>query len=86
MADVVRLHILRLTPGERVLIERLVPGKVVYVPSSPDERFARQIQGAAELTARQYEYLRRLGHRYRRQLGGCPVAYCLACQREAARG
>ena len=31
MADVVRLHILRLTPGERVLIERLVPGKVVYV-------------------------------------------------------
>lgn len=43
--------------------------KVTFLPASPDKRFHRQMSGRTDLTSRQFDYLRRLVHRYRRQLG-----------------
>ena len=43
--------------------------RVTFLPASPDKRFYRQMSGRTDLTSRQFDYLRRLVHRYRRQLG-----------------
>lgn len=43
--------------------------RVTFLPASPDKRFHRQMSGRTDLTSRQFDYLRRLVHRYRRQLG-----------------
>ena len=43
--------------------------RVVMVPGSPDKRFRRDMGGRTDLTSRQFDYLRRLVNRYRRQIG-----------------
>lgn len=40
-----------------------------FAVGSPDKRFVRGMQGAADITEGQAEYLQRLVYRYRRQLG-----------------
>lgn len=62
------------TDAEREAIRAISPARVTYLPGSPDKRFARDIQYQAtttgNITERQAEYLRRLLHRYRRQIRG----------------
>jgi hypothetical protein len=57
-----------MTPYELTIAKALSPARVSYLPGSPDKRFARTICGATEITESQALYLRRMAHRYRRQL------------------
>jgi len=61
-----------LTEEDRLLIAQL--RRVTFLPGSPDKGFARWLFGAVSvvdptMTESQRSYLRRLVHRYRRQIG-----------------
>lgn len=54
---------------ELAAIAAISPGRVTYIPGIPTKRFARQIQGATELTERQRIYLWGIVWKFRRQIG-----------------
>lgn len=62
-----------MTDDERIRALALSPGRITYLPGSPDKRFARHLVEMAnspdgELTSKQREYMARLEQRYRKQL------------------
>jgi hypothetical protein len=56
------------TPDDLRAIAAISPGRVTYVPGIPTKRFARQIQGAKELTESQRFYVWQIVWRFRRQI------------------
>lgn len=56
------------TPDELAAIQAICPGNVTYTPGIGTKRFARQIQGAASLTAAQRTYLWGVVWKFRRQI------------------
>lgn len=60
--------------------------RCTFLPGHPDKRFVHAFAYATEetgLTPKQEDYLDRLSHRYRRQLGGCQRPECPDCPRVA---
>lgn len=61
------------TPLEARAVAAISPAGVRYLPGTAAKRFARQIQGAAQLTDRQRAYLWTLVWKHRRQIGQADV-------------
>ena len=57
------------TDEDRLAIAAISPSLITYVPATGPKRFARDIQGAMELTAHQRDYVWKLVWRMRRQIG-----------------
>lgn len=58
-----------MTPLERRAADLLAHGGITYRVACPDKRFARSLGGMKQLTDAQRDYLWRMVHRYRRQIG-----------------
>jgi hypothetical protein len=58
------------TPDEAAAVKALAPGRISYPVASAHKRFARDVQGATELTDAQRRLLWTMVVRYRRQLLG----------------
>jgi hypothetical protein len=56
------------SPDELAAIAAISPGNVTYVPATGAKRFARQIQGATELTDSQRIYLWGIVWHFRQQI------------------
>jgi hypothetical protein len=56
------------TPDELAAIAAIAPGNVTYIPGIPTKRFARQLQGATDLTDAQRVYLWGIVWHFRRQI------------------
>jgi hypothetical protein len=73
------------TPRERRAIVRLAPGAVRYLPASFGKRFARAMAAQAlaepefEPSLKQWEQIRRIAHRFRRQAPGAHLVLCGTC-------
>jgi hypothetical protein len=73
------------TPQERASIVALLPGMVRYLPASFEKRFGRAVASRAiddptwEPSEKQWAQIRRLAHRYRRQIPRAHDVLCEAC-------
>lgn len=56
------------TPDDLRAIEAISPSRVTYCPGIGTKRFAREIQGAKELTQSQRDYVWQIVYRFRRQI------------------
>lgn len=67
-------------------IRAIRPGNVTYIPGIGTKRFACQIQGAMELTAKQRIYLWAIVWKFRRQISDKQLVAIAECNLRGQRG